>query len=144
MDGQDIGVQLDYELDVPMTQAMLERIADRLNRTLSRMSIRLVGEIELDETSRLLVSIAEPQQGVNQRVEFDDTKLEFDPLENTAKVTAGAGKHQIVWTIEAEELSRVFLRLHDGATGRRLHVVQPSGAAEQPTALTVAMVRGAN
>jgi hypothetical protein len=144
MDGQDIGVQLDYELDVAITPAMLERIAEQLNRTLPKTSIRLVGEIELEETGSVLVSISQPQQGVKQRVRFDDSKLEFDPLENVAKVQAGAGKHKIVWTIEAEKLSPVFLRLHDEVTGRRLNVVQPSGVAEQPTTLTVAMVRGEN
>jgi len=143
--GKDIGVQLNYELDVAFTQSVLDTIATRTNSDLSKMSIRLVGEFDLGDPSRIGVAIAAAEEGMVQYVQIDDTSLEFDPLDEVTEVALDAGTHRVAWTIEADRFSRAFLRLHDAATGRRLTVVQSAdaAAADQGTTLTVAMVRGA-
>ncbi len=144
IDGEDIGVQLNYEPDVAFTQSVLDTIAQRADRELSRMSIQFVGELHLDDPAMIVVSIGAAEQDVVQHVQVDDAALEFDSLDRGSKVALEAGTHQVTWTIEAERLSRAILRLHDAATGRRLTVVHPADelAAERTTTLTVAMVRG--
>jgi hypothetical protein len=145
IEGKDIGVQLNYELDVAFTQSVLDTIATRTNRDVSEMSMQLVGEFDLDHPTTISVGIAAAEEGVVQHVQVDDAALEFDPLDEVTEVVLEAGSHHVAWTIEAERLSRAFLRLHDAATGRRLTVVQPAdaAAADRRTTLTVAMVRGA-
>ncbi len=143
--GKDIGVQLNYELDVAFTQSVLDTIAKRTERDFSQMSIHFVGEFDLDDPATIVVAIAAAEEGVIQHLQVDDTVLEFDPLDDGTEIALEAGTHQVTWTIEADRFSRVILRLHDSATGRRLTVVQPAdaAAADRRTTLTVAMVRGA-
>ncbi len=144
IDGEDIGVQLNYELEVPLTQGVLDTVAERLSRELPRPSIQMVGEFVLEESATVVVSLAETPQDVSQKIQIGGTVLAVDALVNQAEVSLGAGTHDVLWVIEAERLPRVFLRLHDAASGRRLSVVQPnqSDVVGRPTTLTVAMVRG--
>lgn len=141
--GQDIGVQLDYEIGVAFTQSVLDTIAARINLELSKMSIQFLGEFELDEPQSIAVAIAPVQQGVVQQVRIDGKPIDLDALDTTAELELTAGTHRLAWVIEADRFSRVFLSIRDAGTGRRLAVLQPAVTAEQPpTKLTVALVRG--
>jgi hypothetical protein len=141
IDGQDIGVQLDYELGVAFTQSVLDSIRRQLDVNLTPMSIQMVGEFQLDEPASVLVSIAQSED-LSQDIQVDGTPLEFDPRQYAVKVPLQRGMHQIRWVIDAERLTtRAYLRLEEWASNRPLDVVQPTPSPDLRTTLKVAMVR---
>ncbi len=143
VDGNDVGVQLDYQLDVAFTQAVLDSIEQNLGRDLPAMTIQLVGEFELEQPGTVLVSRAESRVGVEQTIQIDGTPVHRPEGPLTTDVVLEAGVHRVEWSIEAEQFSQLYLRLRDAESGERLSVVQPSDSAAPSlrTILTVAMVR---
>ena len=141
VDGNDIGVQLDYELDVAMNQSVLDRIADRLNRPLSKVSIKMVGEFQLAEASKVSLATSQPQPEASYAIQVDGQVRDLDPLDNGVEISLDAGTHTLAWTVTAVRLPQSYLRFHDVKSGRRIQVVHPTIDIAKPTVLTVSMVR---
>lgn len=139
--GQDVGVQLNYEVGASFTESLYDTITERTGIGLEGVSIELVGEIHLNDNARIIVSIRNHEARA-QRVRIDDTDLEFDPLEDGTELVLGAGQHRVSWKFEPEKTPQAALLLHDAETGRRLRVLQLDDAEGQSTKLTVELVRG--
>jgi hypothetical protein len=138
--GQDVGVQLHYQLGVALTQTVVDTIARSLDRTLPQPSIAMQGEFELQQATTVEVSIAAPQPEAVQEVRLAGRPLEFDASGN-AELLLPAGSHEIAWLVSAERLPRLYLRVGDASSGSRIEVLRPSVADHPalPTVLTVGL-----
>ncbi|MGI9470996.1 MAG: hypothetical protein ACR2NZ_05665 [Rubripirellula sp.] len=141
VDKKNIGVQLNYELEVPVTLTLIGQIGERLGVDLKQYSMEFAGEISLDQPTTVKVAIASVQQGVVQKLRVNDKLVDIDPLEGLGELTLPAGKHPLTWSVEVQgPINRVFLRLTNAASGERL-AVKPEGFA-RGSVFTVDMLRG--
>ncbi len=137
---KDMGVQIDYELDVPITQSMFNTITTRLGRSISDSTIelRVTGELVIEKDCVAIFSLA---PGIDQALLLDGQPMVIDPLESSAQRSLATGRYRIEWTVDVTSLeSKVFLGIDDSVTRKRLPVV-PCAIPVNPSILTVAVLR---
>lgn len=141
IDGNDIGVQLDYQLGVALTPAALRQISRRMKQDLEGATVQLHGEFHLEEPTVVLVSLTEREK-TDQTLKIDGRVIEFADSARTTQVTLPPGIHRIDWIIQATSLSSpTSLHLERWNSGRALAVVQPTPSPALRTTLTVGLVR---
>ncbi|MGB7328673.1 MAG: hypothetical protein WBD31_27595 [Rubripirellula sp.] len=139
----DLGVQIDYQLDVAIKPSMIQTVRKRFQQEVSDLKVRLVGDLNLDRDQTARVSVAAGFQASKQSVSIDGKPMSFDPLGSATDILLTAGTHRVVWTFDGETLaSAIFLGIHDSETGLRIPM-SPANDRALPvrTELTVAMLR---
>lgn len=141
VDGNDLGIRLNYELDVPVKQSLIDQIGEHLQLELQQLSMEFAGEIELDQTTKVRVTIAPVQQGVVQKVRVNEHLVDIEPDTGIADVTLPAGQQKITWDVEVQGgLEQIYLRLQNAESGERLSVTPQEDFGQ--TKLTVGIQRG--
>jgi len=144
-DTTDIGVAIDYQLDVALDQPMLDSIAKRLQRDVPGVMIRVVGDVILDQPDTVRVSLQTTDARTAHTVTIDDQAVPLDILDNSLELSLSSGRHRVVWTITTERLaSPAALGIHDAQSGQRvpMQAITQGNAAAQPIGdVTVSMTR---
>ncbi|TWU50866.1 hypothetical protein Poly51_41590 [Rubripirellula tenax] len=144
---EDLGVQINYQMDVAIKPSMLKTIASRLDGQPTPTFIRFTGVLDLDDETRTKVSIAPGIASPIQQVSIDGKPIQFDPLDLASEQTLPRGRHRIEWSIAVDGLSRdAFLGIHDAESGSRLPItaVTVDDDLAKRTFLTVAMLRNSD
>ncbi|WP_146532383.1 hypothetical protein [Rubripirellula reticaptiva] len=145
-DATDLGVQIDYQLDVAIKPSMIQTVRKRFKQEISGLKFRFVGDLNLDRVQMAKVSIAAGVDARKQSVSIDGTCVTFDPLDSATEILLSAGAHRVVWTFDSENLaSAIFLGIHDADTGLRIPMAPANdNALPLQTELTVTMLRSDN
>ena len=145
INGQDLGVQLNYELGVTIRKKAFKQVAEQIGRSLDGAMMELVGEIEVgEEPIRMMVSTAEIPEGSIHQIEIDGNVLEFEPLEKSTSITLRTGVHTVTWKLRLDSATPAYLRLHNAANGKRISVFYRKPTDPQETNVNVEMVRRAS
>ena len=134
IDGKDVGVRVNYQLGAIINQTVLDTILHRLDRVGQQVSIQFSGIFELQQETRVSITSAAIK---GQELRVDGELVAIDPLNQEVELTIQAGTRTITWTVEADRIESLFLRLQETDTGRSLPVVYQEVLEGLPTQLTV-------
>lgn len=137
-------MQIRYQLDVPITAAVVQQIAERRQRSVESIEFHFEGDLVLPTELSVRVSCVSPE---SPRVTVDDQPVMIDPLDGFADVSLAAGVHRVRWTVRcAAPADSVSLGIVDTESGNRLAIGPPASSdspetASRPGDLVVSMLR---
>ncbi len=137
IEGEDVGVRINYQLGAVITHSVLETLGQQIDRPGETFSWQVQGTLQLADETKVSVSVQPLAEGARQEVRLNGQLISIDPLDQGAELTLPAGTPTISWTVVADRLDRAYLRLHDAGTGRPLVVVYEPVNDGQPTGLTI-------
>jgi hypothetical protein len=145
--GKDLGVQIRYQLDVPINQDMLQSIEDQLRRPLEDVTFELEGDFKCDDDRLIILTLSAPTDSVSETVFLDDEPIQLDPRDHSTRLLVSAGDHSIRWTIDLTGTQSILsCSLRDARTSERLTLTtsdKPNDAASSGD-LTVSVMRRGN
>ena len=142
VNGNDIGVQVKYEPPMAITDRVFDQIKKRLQLKSGRLKLHLVGEIELPESTEVLISCQKDVDDLTQIVTVGDQVIRFDDGQSTMHITLAAGKHSIQWELTGEHFPSVFLDVRRASNKQPIRIL-PAYKASQgdlATILTIQMI----
>ena len=142
VDGSDMGVQLRYQQPTMISDSILDKVGEKLERKFGTVTIELSGKLLLSKPAMIRVATSQHAAGAVNQVAIDGKAVSFSGDVNSSTDVFDAGEHTIRWQVKSSDLSGVFLDVRDVVSKEPIQIIgdYQRQADDVQTVLTVDIV----
>lgn len=125
LDGQDLGVVMRYQTDMPLPRSAVDKILDQLDKPHREVQMEFHAAFILDQPTTLLIQVAGPIDAEGNRTLAIDrmpVELRQGTTAATASIDLPAGLHRVLWQVSGGQFEPCRLTVRNDRDGSPVHL----------------------